>query len=293
MNRALTVPLLLHLAAVAVAQQATAPASHPAATPWQQALAAARAHKAPIFAFVLPPADERAGETPCKATLAAEQQMGLLWRMRQDVPPIATARDLLLRQVQMLRVGTGPRSRVPAPMPPTESQAILALCEPVFASASECGARPGETVVLCGSGGERVRGFALDLLDRGAFVRDVGGAVLGTEALLPRASNVAPGLRKDLARLRELRADARPGEAAIAEAQQIERRLGAALPALAPALVHRGDEGLAIDPELAAFESARAPFGSEAHVLAGDPCPACGMAYVPPELQAVLKLIGP
>jgi hypothetical protein len=58
-------------------------------------------------------------------------------------------------------------------------------------------------------------------------------------------------------------------------------------------MVRREEGKLVIDPDLGALEQARAPLGSTAIQPAGDPCPPCGMAFVPPQFNTVLKLLGP
>ncbi|HEX6813862.1 MAG TPA: hypothetical protein VF384_19730 [Planctomycetota bacterium] len=293
MNRSTAASLTVLLAAIAVAQEATPP---PAKTPqtlqaaWQEALTLARTHKAPVLAFVLPPAGEAADPARSKATRARELQTGMLNRKADDVPPIETSRDLLLRQVQLLRAGDPRVSR--ALPPPNEAQAILAMTVPVFARAQDCGARPGQTVVLLGPDAKRGKGFDLDLLDSEAFVREIGGEVLGPEALAARNANVPRELLDLLAERRELRKG--PGSPeTIARQEQVFTHLAKALPAIAPALVRREEGKLVLDPDLAQLEQPSAPLGSTATVLEGDPCPACGMGFVPPHLATVLKLLGP
>src|SRR5262245_61042894 len=140
MNRSTAASLTVLFAAIAVAQESAPPPKDPK-TPqtlqaaWQEALTLARTHKAPVLAFVLPPAGEAADPARSKATRSREMAVGLLNRKADDVPPISTARDLLLRQVQLLRVVGPPVSRLMPP--PTEAQAILAMTVPVFASAAD------------------------------------------------------------------------------------------------------------------------------------------------------------
>jgi hypothetical protein len=293
MNRSIASSLSVLLAAVAVAQQ------HPLAPPpalsldaaWQEALTLARTHKAPLLAFVLPPSGEAADAARSKATLTRELEAGMLNRKGSDVPSIVSARDVLLRQVQLLR--TGRRAGAREPLQATEAQAVLALTVPVFAAASTCGSKPGETVVLFGPDGKRSKGFALDLLDDAAFVREIGGEVMSVQALTVRTANPAPGLTRLLERRRSLLATSPMGEEVAREHEQVFRQLVSALPGVAPVMVHRKDDKLVIDPDLGVLEQARAPLGSTAEVLAGDPCPPCGMAFVPPQLATVLKLLGP
>ncbi|HZN37172.1 MAG TPA: hypothetical protein VFD82_00125 [Planctomycetota bacterium] len=295
MNRSTAASLTVLFAAIAVAQEGVTLPTSPVLPQtlqeaWQDALTLARTHKAPVLAFVLPPAGEAADQSRSKATRSREMQAGLLNREADDVPPIVTSRDLLLRQVQLLRVG-GPPDRRELP-PPTQAQAILALTVPVFASAADCGARPGQSVVLLGSDGKHRKGFDVDLLDAEAFVREVGADVLAPEALLARNANVPRELLDLLAERRELQKA--PGdETAQARQQQVFARLARALPAIAPALVRREESKLMLDPDLVQLALPNAPLGSTAAPLPGDPCPPCGMAVVPPHLSTVLKLLGP
>ncbi|HEU4420514.1 MAG TPA: hypothetical protein VFT55_16370 [Planctomycetota bacterium] len=293
MNRSIASSLSVLLAALAVAQEhpLTRQPSQSLDAAWQEALTLARTHKAPLLAFVLPPRDEPADAARHKATRAREMEVGMLWRKGNDVPAMVTARDVLLRQVQMLRTGrpAGPRE----PFRATEAQAVFAMTVPVFATASVCGSKPGETVVLFGADGKRMRGFALDLLDAAAFVREIGGEVVSPQALAVRTANPAPELTRLLERRRSLLATPPQDEAAVAEHQQVFRQLVSALPGAAPAMVHREDGKLVIDPDLGVLEQARAPLGSTAEQLAGDPCPPCGMGFVPPQFATVLKLLGP
>jgi hypothetical protein len=295
MNRSAAASLTVLFAALAAAQEA-APAPTDPKTPqtlqaaWQEALTLARTHKAPVLAFVLPPAGETADPARSKATRSRELQVGLLNRKADDVPPIETSRDLLLRQVQLLRVGD---RRAARSLPPgTEAQAIFAMTVPVFASAANCGAKPGQTVVLLGPDGKRGKAFELDLLDDEAFVRAVGIEVLGPDALAARNANVAPELLDLLAERRALRRAS--GDAAFAaRREQVFARLARALPGVAPALVRREEGMLVLDPDLEPLEQQNAPLGSTATILQDDPCPACGMGRIPPHFATVLKLLGP
>ena len=292
MNRSIASSLAVLLAALAVAQEPSL-APQPALSldaAWQQALTLARTHKAPLLVFVLPRADEKADDARSKATRTREGQVGMLWRKVGDVPEVVTARDLLLRQVQLLRASrqAGARGRFEV----TEAQAVFAMTVPVFAPASVCDARPGETVVLFGPEGKRKKGFALDLLDDAAFVREIGGEVMSQDALAVRAANLAPELTRLVERRRTL-LTSRMNEGVARELEQTFPKLVNALPSAAPAMVRREDGKLVIEQDLGALEQARAPLGSTAEQLAGDPCPPCGMAFVPPQFATVLKLLGP
>lgn len=293
MNRSIASSLSVLLAALAVAQEPplTRPPVQSLDAAWQEALTLARTHKAPLLAFVLPRADEPADAARDKATRTREMEVGMLWRKGNDVPAMVTARDVLLRQVQMLRTGRPAGRR--EPLRASEAQAVFAMTVPVFATAPVCGSKPGETVVLFGPDGKRMKGFALDLLDDAAFVREIGGEVMSQQALAVRTANPAPELTRLLERRRSLLATPLQDEEAVREHQQVFRQLVSAFPGAAPAMVHREEGKLVIDPDLGVLEQARAPLGSTAEQLAGDPCPPCGMAFVPPELASVLRLLGP
>jgi len=293
MNRSISSSLTVLLAALAAAQE------HPLApqpalsldAAWQQALTLAKTHKAPLLAFVLPRSGEAADAARSKATRTREMEAGMLYRKGSDVPGMVTARDVLLRQVQMLR--TGRRAGAREPLQATEAQAVFAVTVPVFAAASVCESKPGETVVLFGPDGKRRKGFALDLLDDAAFLREIGGEVMSPQALAARTANPAPELTRLLERRRSLLRTPPRDEEGVAEHEQVLRQLVSALPGVAPVMVRREDDKLVVDPDLGVLEQARAPLGSTAEVLAGDPCPPCGMAFVPPQLATVLKLLGP
>jgi hypothetical protein len=292
MNHALSIAVLLELAALAAAQAAPTPA--PAAPgqpgkPWQDALVLARRHHAPILAFVLP-AEARADGARVQRLEQLEQQVGMLRNKAGPAAAPATTRDVLLRELQLLRRAE-PGSRRPAE--PSAARALFALAVPVVCRAEDCGATPGENVVLCGEDGKRTHGFALDLLDRDAFVQRVGATVLAPATLAARRANVPPALTADIARRAKLAAANGTDPKEVAELEAIEQRLVDALPALAPALLETVDGALRVQSELARLEAQRAPLGTRAEVHAVDPCPTCGMGYVPPELNTVLRLIGP
>ena len=298
MTRHLSTLVLLQLAAVLTAQDRISlatPEPHTLAEAWQAALAEAKAHKAPILAFVLPPADAPADATRAKELRDAEVKCGMLFARRGEEHPIATARDLLLRQVQWLR-SAGARASIRQQQPPAGSppQALLAMTVPVFAIPDACGAQPGETLVLLGADGKRAAGWALDVGDREAFAREVGKALLEPATLAARQASVPPALARDLQRRREIVAAApeAASEALTAEMQAIDARLKKNLVSVAPLFVTGTAERREFASE-AGFESIRPPLGCTAEVLQGDPCPACGMGFVPPELNTLLKLVGP
>ena len=292
-----TVALLLSFAA-SLAAQGPKP-DVPLAKAWPEALRVATRHKAPILAFVVPPNGVRTDADTVSRTCAAERELGMLRFDERSLPPMRTQREVLLRQVQLLRAPEPVGRGLPAP---TRCQALFALTVPVFANAVDCGAEAGETVVLCGPDGKRQAGWKLDLLDRAEFDEQVGGRVLAKQALEVRKANVAPALRADLAALRQFgEAMAKGGEQPAAEQARMREEyerlvvtLRDALPGLAPALVEHGDQdALRFAAELAAFEAQRLPLGVSARLFDGDPCPTCGMGYVPPGLRTVLELIGP
>lgn len=289
MNHALPSLVLLQLAAIAAAQQ-QAPGAPIPERPWQQALAAGKQHHAPILAFVLPAADAAADEARVKALVELERSVQMLASKAGGPPVVRTERDLFLRQLQLLR--RTDRRGFREMGEPTPAQAIFALAVPVVCTAADCGARPGENVVLCAPDGKRTHGFTLDLLDRDVFVQRVGDVVLAPAAVRARAATVAPGVTRDLARRAELVAKAADAKAA-AEIVQIGQRLLQNLPGVAPALVSFAADEPQLAPELTWLEQQRAPLGTAAHTEHADPCPACGMGYMPPELNTVLRLIGP
>lgn len=295
MKTTLPASVLLAFAAAVIAQGATPPV-RPAdalAAAFHDALALAATRKAPILAFVLPPADAPADAARVAATRAAEVQVGMLvTKGGAGAPPIATARELMLRQLQLLRGAPASRGRAPSPTA-TVPQMLFALGVPVVATPKTCGAKPGETVVLLAPNGERVRGFALDLLAVEQFAAALGEELLTASALAARQANVPPALLADLARLRALREQAAQDAEAGRAWQALRARLEGQLVALAPALLHGADGELTADPELAEWQASHAPLGTEATMELGDPCPGCGMAYTPPGLMTVLKLIGP
>lgn len=296
--------LFAAVAVVALAEAARAQEAQPKpgtlAGAWREALDLARTHKAPILAFVLPPAGAKLDAERAKATRKRELEVGMLTGKAVEVElPIGSPAQLLLRQVQMLR-GVGARwGREPAA--PDELQVAFALTVPVVADPVSCRAREGETVVLLDADGKRIEGFALDLLDHDAVRRRLAAAVLAPERLAPRRATVAPGLQRLVDRYLEIAGAPVEDEAEAAQRQEeiatIVERLRQALPGAAPALYGAGSgDGEAASPErqlLAMLESQRAPLGTTADLRAIDPCPPCGMAVVPQQLTTVLKLIGP
>lgn len=264
----------------------------PMAAAWYDARAAANKFKAPILAFVLPDAGRKADAKRAEATRKAEVKAWMLVTMGGGgAPPIRTARDLLLRQVQLLRGSQkGTLGNLPKA---TDEQLLFALTVPVFVSGKACGAQAGENVVLLSPHGKRIKGWKLDLLDSDSFVEAVGKHVFAPAELDPRKANVhGPSLRQ----LEDVRKKVRAkGEGGLSpfHKQQMLDKLAPRLVALGPALVHRHGDKVVADEELTAIETARAPYGSKGHIQIGDPCPGCGMGYTPPGLLTVLKLVGP
>ncbi len=292
MNHSLFHSTLLALAAGtaagAAAQDPSSPAPAPAEPPWQRALADAKQQHAPILAFVLPP-DVPASPESVRALRELERSVGMLVTKGREPAAPRTDRDLLLRRLQLLR--RPERQGLRGPATPSRAQAILALTVPVVCAAEHCGARPGETVVLCGADGRRIGGFAVDLLDRDAFTAAVGPVVLAPDALAARRAAIPPQLAQDLARRAAIVAN---GEcAALLGLPAIDARLRVNVAAVAPAFATFAGDELQLAPELGWLEQQRAPVGTVAHVDQADPCPPCGMAFVPPELVTVLRLIGP
>ena len=286
---------LLALAVAAAAQQAAgrvAPPDDALAAAWQAAKSQAKAHKAPILAFVLPPAAAMAAEAPAKRTWEREQAVGILRAFREESAPASSARDLLLRQVQLLRVTEHPpvaQGRGDTKVLATRGTAVFALTIPVVATPEACLAEPGETVVLLGADGKRVRGFQTDLLDAAAFVAEVGAVVLEPKALAARAANVPPAIARDVAALPAAKA----GRIPFVEDRDLAKRLVANLAGAAPALVQWVDGELTMHHVLWLLEDERDPLGTERPSVIEDHCTGCGMGYTPPSLTGTLKLIGP
>jgi hypothetical protein len=257
----------------------------PLAAAWQQALERAKAQKAPILAFVLPPADAKAPADRVKATWLREREIGMPHVFLSKEPPTLSARELLLRHIQLLRLPEfRRRSHV---VQATPSMALLALSIPVVAAAELCGAKPGETAVLLGPDGKRMEGFALDLLEEEAFVKQLGGRLLDRTVLAARAANVPPELARDVAALPVKR------EQIFLEDHALEERLRMSLAAAAPLLVKVGTDGLELHPVLWLLDELRPPLGTEKPGLPYEMCTGCGMGFTPQAFYNVLQLIGP
>lgn len=306
---------ILSLAAMLAAAAGLTSQEAPPATlagAWQHACHLGAHHKAPVLAFVLPPADAPADPDAVRRTRELERSLGLLVvRGGDGAPPMRTACDVLLRQVQTLRARRGAASQharrghgMPAQAAP--AQLVFALTVPVLATAEACGARPGENVVLRAADGARIAGWKLDLLDPDAFVAALGKHLFSDRALAPRRANVAPPAQAALLEVEQARrklehveGDPEPRQLSAWDLEHLHAPLAEHLVALAPTLVRRErapgrtDEQLVGSPELAAIEQARPPLGTTAKQELGDPCPACGMGYTPPNLTTVLRLIGP
>ena len=257
----------------------------PLAAAWQLALERAKSQKSPILAFVLPPADAKASADRVKATWLREHDVGMPGTFGTKEPPVLSARELLLRHIQLLRLpefrpGT---HRVQA----TPSMAILALSIPVVAAAELCGAKPGEAVVLLGTDGKRIEGFALDLLDENEFAKQLGAKLLDPKALAARSANVPEALVRDVAALPMRR------EEIFLEDHALEERLRMSLAAAAPLLVKVGADGLELHPVLWLLDERRHPLGTEKPGLPFDLCAGCGMGFTPQAFHNVLQLIGP
>lgn len=123
---------------------------------------------------------------------------------------------------------------------------------------------------------------------------------MSPEALAPRQVNVPPALAADLRAVRELRqrlagelSDEQRAKVFEERGQRLAR-LRSALPGVGPALVHfDAEKQPQLSAEIVELEPERVPLGVTARVFDGDPCPGCGMGYVPPGLRTVLELIGP
>ncbi|MCU0864500.1 MAG: hypothetical protein MUC36_11940 [Planctomycetes bacterium] len=263
---------------------------------WLRALALGKTDKAPVLAFVLPPATAKVDAERTAALRRRERDLGMAAPESEHSeaaranPPAITARDLLLRQLQLLRLpecrpgrfGIGAHD-----VKPTPSLAILALTIPVVAAAERCGAAPGETVVLLGPDGRRQHGFALDLLDHDAFVQRLGKVLLDPATLQARAANVPADLARDVAAL-----PTAPQQIFL-EDNALEDRLRSRLAAAAPLLVTIRDGEVVPHPVLWLLDELRPPLGTEKPGLPYEMCTGCGMSFIPQAYHNVLQLIGP
>ena len=252
------------------AHEATPPprANDPLADAWRTALATGRRHDAPILVFVLPPAGQVADAPQAVATREAELAFqSLATEAGEPAPAMSTARDVMLRQLQLLRTAWPPWMTICAGVvPSSEPKMVFALTVPVVAAAETCGAKPGESVVLLTPTGERVRGFELDLLDRDAFVATVGELVLAQDVLATRCERVPPDLLADWRRLRLLTQTGGDDDAR----RSLEQHLSAQLPATAPLLVRQGEHRPEAEYHLWVWETQRAPLGTERRNLGHD-----------------------
>jgi len=285
--------LSLAVAAAVTAQERSGPRGKDAlARAFHAAAVAARKHKAPILAFVLPPKDRKVDPAAVAALHEAERKAGMLqvWGGPREQLQIRTARELLLRQVQLLRLFRwGEAGKVL----PHDAQMVFGLTVPVFARANDCGAKDGESVVLLDVRGARRRGFTLDLSDRDAFVAQLGKELFGADELAGRRANVPPDLERELAKVQKELRRKQPLVHAFYDEQKL-KPLAPKLFALGPALVERRDGRLQPVRELWSIELARTPLGAKATLpIGGDSCPGCGMGYTPDALMTVLKLVGP
>lgn len=302
MNRTQTTALLLSIAVTSALQAqargtgrqapATSRPKAPLAAAWYDAGKAASQHKAPILAFVLPAVGNAAAEGARAATRAAEASALMLVTMGgAAAPKMKTARDVMLRQVQLLR---GAQNPTLAELPKaTDAQLVFALTVVAVAEPSSCHAKPGENVVLLSPQGKRIAGWQLDLLDASGFVKAIGKHVFSEQSLAPRQANLAPKPKQLLDDVRKRIAAKGKNGIAPYFAQLEYQKLGPHLVALGPALVRRQNGKVVAEPELWGAEGGRAPYGTTAKVELGDPCPGCGMGYTPPGLMTVLKLVGP
>ena len=287
-----SITALLTLAAALAAQDHKPVAADALATAWQSAVDQARLHKAPLLAFVLPAADAPVSETDSKDTWERERAVGVMHAYREETPPVSTARELMLRQLQLLRCTErdgGKRGRLGMDVRATRGNALFALTVPVVATSTTCQAEPGETAVLFGPDGKRLRGFRTKLLAGDAFVAEVAAVVLEPKALAARAATVPPTVARDVAALPAKRDD----ELGFIEDAELAQRLLTALPAAAPAMVRWVDGELDIHHTMWSLEDRRDPLGTERLVLPDDHCTGCGMGFTPPSLTGMLKLIGP
>jgi len=287
--------VLLTLVASLAAQENS---KDPMESAWNAALAAAKQQKAPLLVFVVPDRDGPADPKRAVACREAENAAGMLTGHKAPepgVPAIATQQDLLLRQVQLLRASAmfDARRRGPQGEPGelTDVHRIWTLTVPAVARAKTCGAKPGETVVLLRADGKLMRGFEVDLQDHAAFAKLLGADLLAPDTLAARRETVDPDLLNSFDRLCELWKTQLSG---AEEFNQLQTKLSERVQSFAPAIV-----GGPREAQLDVFSQSlllqhRVPFGAEEKlVITGDPCPSCGMGFVPPHLNSVLKLLGP
>ena len=282
---------ILLFAAIAAAQQPTAPKEPTPALPttltgaWRFAQSLLRTHKVPVLVFVLPAADAPVDAAVAarsrqlvEARLAANKVMGALPVLRAD-----SARAVFLLQLQVLRSSANEQLRQ------------LLLCSAaVVAEAATAGARPGETVVLLGADGKREHGFALDLLDEDAVVQTLAPILLDQARLAARQANLAPALKQDLAEYERLERARQRSEADTQRLAELRDRLAPVLPAVAPVLLAAptaAAPGRSRGPGLlGSLAGPELPLGTAIDQMI-DPCAGCGMAYVPPRLTSTLKLL--
>ncbi|MGE3174184.1 MAG: hypothetical protein AB7O97_16265 [Planctomycetota bacterium] len=291
-TRAVRLLLATILAAAAAAQhdgQHEAPPPTTLHEAWTAALSTMRAHKAPGLVFVLPPADAAADPAAVQAALArlARHAMGGLPKL-----DLRTARDLMLLQVQALRISQArPTEDDPRPI---ESGLPLAfgLAVPVVATAAtaaEAGARPGETVLLLRADGERLAGFAVDLGEPKAVAAALAEHLWAPDALAVRQAAVPPELRDASRELRELR-DGATEDAGRARYAARHEELQRRMYAVAPAMVHNQHGQPTSDPVLDGWLLGTTPLGT-ATGEQWDTCPACGMMAPGLALRSTLKLL--
>ncbi|MCA8952655.1 MAG: hypothetical protein KDE27_24295 [Planctomycetes bacterium] len=286
--------------AVAAAVGAQDPAAPPAslAEAYERALAAMKTDKAPGLVFVLPPADRKAdaGKVPELVTAFAKVQWG-----QRPALELKTARDVLLAQVQLLRARRDP-----------VTVALRLLTVSIVAEPEQCGAEPGETMVLLSPTGKRLQGFDVDLGDAEAVIDALTPKVLARSAVEPRRANVEPKLAKAVARYRELwaaavarrRSGADPDQEETMELNTLFERFTARLTAAAPALVEFDADRVSGEPSpddqatLAAAADTSwllrrdepLPYGT-ATDKQWDNCPGCGMMAAPLAARSTLKLL--
>ncbi len=291
-----------------VAEQAP-PASLSAA--WQLALSTMCTHKAPGLVFVLPPAEAVADPQLAAAALTAFHGSGI-----GKVPvDIRTERDRLLVLVQLLRQ---PRPLIPGPeavdvgaIPTLPLALAFGLAVPVVATAEQCVAAPGETLLVLGEDGRRLAGFRIDLGDADAVAMALQPLLFAAARLQARQANVPPDLAATVADFLELNRQQQQaqrngvpfdGPAAQRHAQlyqDVRQRLFAAAPALVAAARTAPEADASAEPTGFAADG-RAVLGEllqwttplgTAVAQTWDPCPACGMAAMPMPFRSALLLL--
>lgn len=258
---------------------------------WQLALTTMREQKAPGLVFVLPAADAVADPAAVRRALDRIPGKG-----RGTWPTAtATARDLLLLQLQVLRGALAIGDESPAAAHPDDRAPALALAfglaVPVVATAAQSGARAGETVVLLGATGQRLAGFTVDLGDAAAVHAALLPHLLTNAVLAPRQANTPAAVRAAIEAQRQFRAKppvaAAESQRYVATYELLRRELFAAAPAM---VAVEPEQRLTADGALRELLQFTVPLGTMV-ASQWDPCPPCGMMAVSAPFRSALKLL--